>query len=109
MKFIPNSVRSYLEGWRKTVIGGVPLLVMRDDVERSTSYRHPTDPYWAADVGVYPLIIHDDGQLPRICCSFQTGDILGYAGFRQLIVNVDGRVMKWEGQLTTYRHDGFET
>ncbi len=104
MKFI-DSIGNYLSGWREAEVGGVRLLVMRDEVERTTIYKHRSLVVSANQRGVYPFIACGDGQSPRMTCKFKTGYIRGYAGFRNLIVNADGKVKTWEGQLLSFTTD----
>src|SRR5690606_33504242 len=89
-------IGNYFDGWRREEFGGVPLLVKRDDVERFTSYKHPRAAKDAGQRGIFPHIDWWDGQAPRLACSFRTGSLEGYDGFRQLVLNADGQVMRWE-------------
>jgi hypothetical protein len=108
MRFILDAIENYCDGWRGAQVGPVHLLKYRDHVELETRYKHRRGVKQARRKGLYPLIIHPDGQRPHLLCQFKTGYLMGYSGFRELAANADGRLMKWEGQLQSWRRlDGY--
>src|SRR4051795_8152683 len=97
-----NVLFRYCDGWRLEEVGGVKLLVYRDAVVREAVFRHPTS---AGFRGVHPEIVRGNDNRLWVFCRFKTGYLEGYVGFVELFINVDGRLMRWQGQLINYPKD----
>jgi hypothetical protein len=102
MGFISDRFDNYFDGWRGEDVARRRVLKKRDDVAGTTNYKHPKSVKQASRHGLWPLIHCVDGQTPRLECIFKTGYIQGYSGFRHLILNADGKILTWEGQLLTF-------